>query len=365
LTTSSRTSVLSERPPAADEGEITIFGPGVGECIVVHLGGGQWMVVDSCRDGDEPTALRYLRTLGLDGSVVKWLLLTHWHDDHIGGASKVLAATPNAQFACSVALNIKEFNQLLTAYDRAALLEPGVTEMVQIFRYCRLKNNASKRIGPVWVASGRVLIEAPSLVRVLSPSDATIERAFEQLGRLVPILGPKLRPVAQGPNQLAVTLWLEIGGVRAILGADLECSNDPQRGWSGVIQAMKDAPHKAAVFKVPHHGSAGADERTVWSTLLEPDCIAVVTPYNALYEPIPTAAARKLLASRTSNAYLTAQVGGRRSRRSADVDKQVRRMTGGMQELTRPNGRVRIRWRFGTMPSVEVADGASRLRTVS
>lgn len=35
-------------PPVADELEVSVFGPGVGESVVVHLGHGDWMVVDSC-----------------------------------------------------------------------------------------------------------------------------------------------------------------------------------------------------------------------------------------------------------------------------------------------------------------------------
>ena len=37
-------------PPASDVFEVSIFGPGKGESIVVHIGNGRWIVVDSCRD---------------------------------------------------------------------------------------------------------------------------------------------------------------------------------------------------------------------------------------------------------------------------------------------------------------------------
>ena len=37
-------------PPRTDELEVSLFGPGVGECVIVHLGAGEWMVVDSCLD---------------------------------------------------------------------------------------------------------------------------------------------------------------------------------------------------------------------------------------------------------------------------------------------------------------------------
>lgn len=40
--------VLSELTgPRLDEIEVSLLGPGYGESVVVHMGGGEWMVVDS------------------------------------------------------------------------------------------------------------------------------------------------------------------------------------------------------------------------------------------------------------------------------------------------------------------------------
>src|SRR5947209_2078343 len=36
--------------PGADELELTVFGGGFGESICVHVGGGSWVIVDSCID---------------------------------------------------------------------------------------------------------------------------------------------------------------------------------------------------------------------------------------------------------------------------------------------------------------------------
>jgi glyoxylase-like metal-dependent hydrolase (beta-lactamase superfamily II) len=71
-------------PPRADELEVSIFGPGYGECILVHLGRGQWMIVDSCRDqrNRRQPAIKYLERIGCDPSeVVRVVVATHWHND--------------------------------------------------------------------------------------------------------------------------------------------------------------------------------------------------------------------------------------------------------------------------------------------
>lgn len=41
---------MTEPPPNSDQIELTLFGPGFGECIAVHFGEGRWIVVDSCID---------------------------------------------------------------------------------------------------------------------------------------------------------------------------------------------------------------------------------------------------------------------------------------------------------------------------
>jgi hypothetical protein len=65
--------------PAKGELEITLFGPGYGESIALHVGAGAWVLVDSCIDGaGEPKALQYLTDLGVDPArdvrlIERWL----------------------------------------------------------------------------------------------------------------------------------------------------------------------------------------------------------------------------------------------------------------------------------------------------
>lgn len=49
-------------PPAHDELEVSVFGPGYGEAIVIHLGENEWILIDSCIEPEskEPAAIHYL-----------------------------------------------------------------------------------------------------------------------------------------------------------------------------------------------------------------------------------------------------------------------------------------------------------------
>lgn len=77
------------------------FFPGYGECVVVHVGENQWLIVDSCRNPrtGNPIASDYLESLGLEFSaVVRLIVATHWHDDHMEGLADLVSKASAVQF---------------------------------------------------------------------------------------------------------------------------------------------------------------------------------------------------------------------------------------------------------------------------
>lgn len=126
--------MTDQTPPSREQFELSVFGADSGESLVLHLGMGQWMVVDSCKDPetDEPAALAYLNTLGVDPSDVRLILATHWDDDHIAGLGDCVAASANATFGCSAAYVGKEFQALTLAYP-PSIPKSGVREMLTCF----------------------------------------------------------------------------------------------------------------------------------------------------------------------------------------------------------------------------------------
>ncbi len=51
-------------PPSPDQIEVCIFGPNYGECVLIHLGSANWIVIDSCIYEAEPVLVAYFRALG-------------------------------------------------------------------------------------------------------------------------------------------------------------------------------------------------------------------------------------------------------------------------------------------------------------
>src|ERR1700761_5384349 len=126
-----------EAPPNSDEFEISVIGPGRGECIVLHLGNNNWCVVDSCigPSRTESAAVEYLSQFGEEALLgVRLLLATHWHDDHIRGIASALRRFPNAQFSCSTALEKQQFVTLVQLQSKALQGESGVDEFAEIYK---------------------------------------------------------------------------------------------------------------------------------------------------------------------------------------------------------------------------------------
>ena len=100
------------QPPDPDEVEVSLFGPGFGECVIVHLGNNLWIVVDCCLElsSRRPAPIYYLEQLGREvEQAVVLVVATHWHDDHIEGITELIEKCPNAKYAVTSAFGNHDF----------------------------------------------------------------------------------------------------------------------------------------------------------------------------------------------------------------------------------------------------------------
>ncbi|MEW6137076.1 MAG: hypothetical protein AB1733_02515 [Thermodesulfobacteriota bacterium] len=173
-------------PPEPDEIEVTVFGPGYGEAIAIHLGDGKWVSVDSCTDPESgrPAVLTYLHGLRVDVSVaVKLIVATHWHDDHIRGLGRIFDESRSATVAISSALGEEEFLSLAELYDEPRVRHgSGIREFNQVKKTLEDRRLQGARFAsPKWALADRLLYQdqiraschaVQARVFALSPSDA-------------------------------------------------------------------------------------------------------------------------------------------------------------------------------------------------
>jgi hypothetical protein len=295
-----------------NELEISVFGPGVGESIVVHIGAGEWMIVDSCPDRrhKQPAALAYLRRLGLEPrTAVRSIVATHWDSDHIRGLGEVVEGCEAADIWCSAAIQAGELAVLTE-------LTPSVTGF-RLAEISRILTALRKRDGesatPRMAAQDSLVLRGTAslglpdrVVLALSPSSAALVAAQAETSEALGdrrLLRRNIQRISR--NDTSVALLVVFGPNAALLGGDLEAQTDPARGWQAAIGCAKDAGVIASMVKIPHHGSADAHDDAMWRDVLCDEPAAAVTPFFAGRHGLPRTTDRDRISGCTSNAYLT------------------------------------------------------------
>ena len=260
----------------------------------------------------DPLALKYLQSIGVEAAeAVQLVVVTHWHDDHIGGIAKTIEYCKSAAVCVSSSFTKDEFTSFLAAHadPLASKFGTGVDEITSVFGHMRagrrsLRGVADKRL--LFLDAHEVSHSQPIEIWSISPSDFQVLESLGKIASLIPTFGEtKRRAVPTGPNDGSVALWLSIGEDAILLGADLEETADPRGGWSAVLASTERPRGRADYFKVPHHGSETGHNPRVWSDLLHPSPVAVLTPWNRARK-LPQQTDIERLESYTNRVELTA-----------------------------------------------------------
>ena len=171
------------------------------------------------------------------------------------------------------------------------------------------------------------------------------------LGRVWPRAGQaETRVQSLSPNDTAVALAITAGDIVVLLGSDLERS-----GWSTIVQDDTRPTVQASAFKVPHHGSESAHEPRVWESMLEPEPVAVITPWTRGGRAVPNRKDKRRILALTANAYVSATVDSTAPvrRRPRMVERMVRETGVAIRRAPTPDA-VRLRRQIGAGGSWEV-----------
>lgn len=328
--------------PDRDTPEVSVFGPGFGECIVVHWGMGRWAVVDSCIDYDSrtPVSLAYFDAIGVDvASQVDFVFATHWHDDHVRGLSEVIRSCRHASPVFADALTKPEFFRFVArfAHNNQTKLGSGTNEFNQLHQ--TPQRIAWKRAG----ADRRILLHNGGCeIWTLSPSDEEYRRFIGFLGQELPReTAAKRRASAGTTNDCATAILVKWISCAALLGSDLEAHHGSARGWGAVVASAGRPQGRASYLKVPHHGGLSAHHEGMWQELLDSRPISVLTPFSR--SGLPTIDDRRRILSLSSQAFATAR--GRATPVASDTSVK-KTLDEAKIRLSRPPGLGLVRCRF-------------------
>ncbi len=351
--------------------QISVFGPGYGECILLGLGEG-WIIVDSClNEQKQAAAIDYLRSIGSDPATeVLHVIATHWHDDHIGGLAEVVRACPSAQFWCSGALKREEF-LALTQVRPAQRLKSGVQEFSEILSILETRANLNQpNHRPHFAFCDRRLWHRPATATVpeceifaLSPSDDAQLAGYREIAALLEqtkLVGASTKIPSINPNHVAVVLWIRVGtDVALLLGSDLEETRNPAQGWSAILASSGRPKQPASLFKVPHHGSRTGHLDGVWSSMLTAEPISLLTPFVRGSVKLPTTSDANRICSLTPHAFVSAQPSPKAKRRPAQVARTIQNAARVLRAL--PSMGQIIARRNGDKWATELSGGAVAL----
>lgn len=269
---------LFQTPPSNDEIEITIFGLGFGECIVLGCNNQEFIVIDSFinPDTNNPIAIDYLSCLNLPKSSIKEVVLTHWHQDHIAGISDVLnEASPDVKLVISPIIRQTKFNQYMSI--GFATNNYSTKEFQKVYEFIKNRNGNNVVFASVdrRIYSNK---EESAEIYSLSPSDRDLFRYLDRI--LLPARNQTTSYNFPSDNLLSVVLLMKYSNDGFLFGSDMEVTVSKEDGWRKIVNDYTHSKTKSSVFKIPHHGSVTGHLEDIWTTLLQKYPISATTVFD-------------------------------------------------------------------------------------
>ncbi len=325
-------------PFSSDNCELTIFGKGFGESILLHFGNNDWIVIDSCLDSNKiPIPLIYLQNIGISPKQIKYIVATHWDTDHIRGLSKIYKEATEAYFVCSRAMKEKEFLKFVYGYGDTGKRKSSTSELVEILdQYdMRKKSDSSHKdlrlVGEfTTIEENEIVLNNKTIKRkitALSPSSAAQIKSLHDISKLIANNKMPLRNVRQlRPNHTSIVLLVEIGELRLLLGSDLEELGENDDGWKAIVCDNRMQNKESEIFKVPHHGSENGHNESVWTEYVADKNISLLTTFCHGKTKLPLETDIDRIKKYSSNIYVAGSTNVTKKKFDRDTTHMLRKL---------------------------------------
>ena len=350
---------LSLSPPMNGVAEVTLIGGphGYGESVVIHLGNGEWIVVDSCVDPStkECLPLLYLSKIGVDiEKNLRYVICTHWHSDHIAGLSQLIekcssdvvfvlsCAEDREKTAYEFASNydytgkskvLKELRDTFTLVSNKKIKVKRVEQDKLIFRIGKVQSfalspsefevrqfetNLAGAMNRYLKLFDEIYKKDQNALQIIEEAEdiqqefyESIEQRMDEKGTDEDVVTETIRELNEFKdankvenNNRCVAMLISFGSHHVVLGADLEVSC-MDSGWHSVLNCECMNSVKANMLKIPHHGSKSGYLREFLTQHIEPQATAKLSTWMGGSRTLPKADVLKDYYKHTTNLFIT------------------------------------------------------------
>ena len=251
---------------------IHLFGGTKGESVVLELPDRSWGVVDcytsSANELDRNLPATFLKNQ--DVSDLRFVCLTHPHDDHFSGIMQLLENFNVEQFWHFDGVSPARLRDLIKAKLKEAKKDEESTgrktnasELARIWKEVHQRSKERKLViqrlslGHTCIPSEDGLgfkIEAigPSPLQTQRFEDL-LKHSFDTNGNFLPTVNHR------DPNLISCGILIEYGSTRVLLGGDIE-----DGGWKDLIDQRAFLVERINYVKVAHHGSPNGFVDGLW-----------------------------------------------------------------------------------------------------
>jgi len=186
---------------------------GQGDCIILQFENGRSYIIDGNEVAEKITPIEYLTSV-LRGTQIETIVVTHPHDDHIGGLNQIIEQVPVRQ------VWLTNYPYRSYAYRRFLSV---------------LAQNSEIRV--IFPRSGTSVSEGKDLIQILAPPPNLIRGTHSDVNNASLVL------------KVTIAHLERRASTSALLGADAEFGS-----WASIV-LEHGSDLQANLFKLSHHGS--------------------------------------------------------------------------------------------------------------